>query len=189
MCAALVTTAAFAQGPHGAPAPPSQLGNDVIAAAWKVQGGALSGLVVTDRRHHVPIAVTDPFSMTLKDGSTIGTGGFRLHGSLREAALPADADAARLVERIPGKAVKGTFLGPKGNLRVDWKLVQRDGSDYLREIVTITALNEDAPIAKVSLFGANAPDAVVDGSVDGSPVLSHDDWLGFEHPMSKADAW
>ena len=189
MCAALVTTAAFAQGPHGAPAPPTQLGNDVVAAAWKVQGGALSGLVVTDRRHHGSIAVTDPFSMTLKDGSTIGTGGFRLHGSLREAALPADADAARLVERIPGKAVKGTFLGPKGNLRVDWKLVQRDGSDYLREIVTITALNEDAPIAKVSLFGANAPDAVVDGSVDGSPVLSHDDWLGFEHPMSKADAW
>jgi hypothetical protein len=189
MCAALVTTAAFAQGPHGAPAPPTQLGNDVVAAAWKVQGGALSGLVVTDRRHHAPIAVTDPFSMTFKDGSTIGTGGFRLHGSLREAALPVDANAARLVERIPGKAVEGTFLGPRGNIRVDWKLMQRDGSDYLREIVTITALNGNASITKVSLFGANAPDAIVDGSVDGSPVVSRDDWLGFEHPMSKADAW
>jgi hypothetical protein len=39
------------------------------------------------------------------------------------------------------------------------------------------------------LLGANAADATVDGSVDGSPVVSHDDWLGFEHPMSKADAW
>ena len=182
----LVTTAVFAQEPNGTP---TYFGNGVVTAAWQVQGGALSDLVVTDKPHHVPIAVTDPFSLTFKDGSTLGTSDFRLQGALREVALPVDAKASRLADRIPGKAVEGTFLGPKGNIRVDWKLVQRDGSDYLREIVTITALNADEPITRVSLFGANAPDVIVDGSVDGSPVVSHDDWLGFEHPMSKADAW
>ena len=172
-----------------AEAVPSQFGNDVVAATWHVQGGALSGLLVNDARNHATIAVTDPFSLTFKDGSTLATGDFHLQGALREVALPVDAKASRLAERIPGKAVEGTFLGPKGHVRIDWKLVQRNGSDYLREIVTITALNEDAPITKVSLFGANAPDAIVDGSVDGSPVVSHDDWLAFEHPVSKADAW
>jgi hypothetical protein len=188
-CAVLVATAAPAQPSRDAAAPQARFGNDVVAATWKVRGGVLSDLVVIDQRHHVPIKITDPFSLTLKDGSTIGTGDFRLQGSLREVALPVDAKASRAVERIPGKAMTGTFLGPKGALRIEWKLVQRDASDYLRETVTITALDEDAPITKVSLFGAEAPDAIVEGPVDGSPVVSHDDWLGFEHPMSKADAW
>ena len=187
--AMLATTTAFAQASNDTQARQARFGNEVVAATWKVQGGVLSDLVVTDERNRTTIDVTNPFSLTLKDGSTIGTGDFHLEGALREIALPVKLKASRLAERIPGKAVEGTFIGPKGHVRVDWKLVQRDGSDYLREIVTITALHEGAPITKVSLFGANAPDAIVDGSVDGSPVVSHNDWLGFEHPMSKADAW
>ena len=185
----LAATAGFARPSNDAQAGQTRLGNTTVAATWKVQGGMLFGLVVTDERNKATIEVTDPFSVTLKDGSTIGAADFRLQGGLHEVALPVNASASRLAERIPGKAVEGTFLGPQRNLRLDWKLVQRDGSDYLREIVTLTALDEDAPITKVSLFGANARDAIVQGSVDGSPVVSHDDWLGFEHPMSKADAW
>ncbi|HKV65610.1 MAG TPA: enterotoxin, partial [Rhodanobacteraceae bacterium] len=186
---AVFVASASAGQPNGAQAGRTHFESAVIAAAWTNKGGTLADLVVTDERHHVPLAVTDPFSLTLKGGRTLSTGDFRLQGRLREVALPVDAKAARLAERIPGKAVEGKFLSPNGRIAIDWKLVQRDGSDYLREIVTITALNADAPITKVSLFGANAPDAMVDGSVDGSPVVSHDDWLGFEHPMSKADAW
>ena len=188
---ALITGVAMAADATAAQEHASEgtFGNGTVAASWKLEGGVLSDLVVADARNHATIEVTDPFSLTFKDGSTIGTGDFHLQGALHEAALPVDAKAARLAERIPGKAVEGTFLDHKGNVHIDWKLVQRDGSDYLREIVTITALNEDAAISKVSLLGANAPDAIVDGSVDGSPVVSHDDWLGFEHPMAKADAW
>jgi len=185
----LAATAGFARTSNGAQAGQTRLGNAAVAATWNVRAGVFSGLVVTDERNNATIEVTDPFSVTLKDGSIIGTGEFRLQGGLREAALPVNAKASRVAERIPGNAVEGAFLGPQANLRLDWKLVQREGSDYLREIVTITALNEDAPITKVSLFGAAAPDAIVEGSVDGSPVVSHNDWLGFEHPMSKADAW
>jgi len=180
---------ASAGDPVAAQAGLERFGNDVVAATWKNERGVLANLVVADRRHHRQIAIIDPFSLTFKDDRTLATSDFRLQGSLRASAMPVDVGASQLTERIPGKAVEGVFLGPKGDLRVDWKLVQRDGSDYLREIVTITALNADAPITKVSLFGANAPDAIVVGSVDGSPVVSHDDWLGFEHPMSKADAW
>ena len=187
--AAFSASAGFAHASMNAQAGKAEFGNAVVAATWKVQGGVLSDLVVTDERNKATIQVTDPFSVTLKDGSTIGTTVFRLQDGLREVALPVDPHASRLAERVPGKAVEGTFLGPKGNLRFHWKLVQREGSNYLREIVTITAVNGDAPISRVSLFGADAADAIVDGSVDGSPVVSHDDWLGFEHPMSKAVAW
>ncbi len=185
------TTATAARGDAGTAgrAGTRVFGNNVIDASWKLDDGVLSGLVVTDERHHAPISVTDPFSLTLKDGSTLVASDFHLQGALREVELPVDAGAARRVERIPGKAIEGRFLGPERHVRIDWKLVQRKGSDYLREVVTIMALDQDAPITRVSLFGANAPGAFVDGTVDGSPVVSHDDWLGFEHPMSKADAW
>jgi hypothetical protein len=196
---ALASGAVSAAAPVSTPAPGAstqsvrdghgRFGNAVISADWRIDGGALANLVVSDLRHRATIPVTDPFSLTMQDGSTLATGDFRLQGTLHEVALPVDPNTARLAERIPGKAVEGRFLDRDGHVRIDWKLVQRGGSDYLREIVTITALDRDAPIAKVSLFGADAADAIVVGSVDGSPVVSHDDWLGFEHPMSKADAW
>ncbi|MGH8216635.1 MAG: enterotoxin [Rhodanobacteraceae bacterium] len=167
----------------------ARFGTEAISASWTVADGVLSDLVVADGLHHRRIIVTDPFSLSFKDGRTLAAGDFHLQGRLQEVALPVDPKAARLVERSPGKAIEGRFLGPQGHLAIDWKLVQRDDSDYLREIVTIGALDQDAPITKVSLFGANAADAMVEGSVDGSPVVSHDDWFGFEHPMSKADAW
>jgi hypothetical protein len=189
ICAVAVTSVVANAAATAKQASTSTFGKAAIAASWHLNDGALADMVVTDRWHHASIPITDPFSLTFKDGRTLAGSAFRLQGGLRETALPADADAPRLADRIPGKAVEGTFLGPEGNIRIGWKLVQRDGSDYLREIVTITALNEDAPITRVSLFGANAADAMVDGSVDGSPVVSHEDWLGFEHPMSKAHAW
>lgn len=167
----------------------STFGTSALAASWQLADGALSGLVVTDHRHQASIQITDPFSLTFKDGSTLASDDFRLHGELRETLLDADSKASRLVERYAGKAVEARFMGPRGHVRIHWTLVQRQGSDYLREVVTITALDRDAAITKVVLFGANAPDAFLNGTVDGSPVVSRDDWLGFEHPMSKADAW
>jgi hypothetical protein len=187
--AGIAAPTAIAGEPVGTQGGPANFGNGVIAAGWKLDAGVLSDLVITDERHHVAIRITDPFSFAYKNGSTLAAGDFRLRGGLHQVSLPVDANASRLAARIPGKAVEGRFLGPRGHIRVDWKLVQREGSDYLREIVTITALDKDASITRVSLFGADAPDAFVDGDVDGSPVVSHDDWLGFEHPMAKADAW
>ncbi len=180
---------ASATPPDGRAVAVNAFGQGVVRATWQLDGGVLSDLVVTDELHHVPIPLTDPFSLTFKDGSTLGVDGLRLQGTLREIALRAAPDASRLAARLPGNAVEGLFEDPRHRVRVDWRLVQRQGSEYLREIVTITALDRDAAISKVSLFGADAPDAFVDGDVDGSPVVSHDDWLGFEHPMSKADAW
>ena len=46
-------------------------------------------------------------------------------------ALPVDAKAAQLAARIPGNAVEASFGDASGRFRVDWKLVQRDGSPYL----------------------------------------------------------
>ncbi|MGH8145231.1 MAG: enterotoxin [Rhodanobacteraceae bacterium] len=167
----------------------ARFGNSTVSASWTTANGALSDLIVTDQLHHRQIPVTDPFSLSFKDGGGLAAADFHERSRPQLVTLPVDAKAARLAQRIPGKAIEASFEDKDGRFRVDWKLVQRNGSAYLREVVKITALKQDEPITKVNLFGLTAPDASVDGTTKGSPVVSHDDWFGFEQPMSQADAW
>ncbi|HEX7338524.1 MAG TPA: enterotoxin [Rhodanobacteraceae bacterium] len=187
LCATcLVAGTAFAAT---TPAPTGTFGNASVAASWTVVDKKLSNLVVTDKINDARIDVTTPFKITLKDGTAFGPADMLLLSTPHAVALKAQPSAARLAARLPGKAVEASFGSADGDVKVDWRLVQREGSHYLREIVTITAAKGNLPITKVNLFGLKAPNVMVDGSVDGSPVVSNNDWFGFEHPMSHADAW
>ncbi|MGA7436775.1 MAG: enterotoxin [Luteibacter sp.] len=164
----------------------ADFGTGNMTLAWKVADGRLTDVVVTDHinQRELPIAV--PFQLTLADGSVLGPNEFRLDGKLRDVTLKADRKASRGSERVPGKALQARFTDKDQRFRVGVEWVQRDGSDYLREVVTISALKADEPVRRVDLLQAKIPDAEVVGSVDGSPVVSGHDWLGFENPLSKS---
>jgi hypothetical protein len=101
-----------------------------------------------------------------------------------EHALAADPKAPNLAERSAGKMVSASFGDADGRFRIDWQLVRRDGSAYLREIVTITALKQDEPLTSVSLLPSIIDHAEVDGTVKGSPVVAGQMYMGFENPLS-----
>jgi hypothetical protein len=162
-------------------------GNDSVSADWKIAGDHLAALVVHDRLNRRDFAVAAPFVLVLGDGTKLGIDDMRLLAPPALSKLAADPRAARMAERLPGTAVAATFGGTGGRFRVDWRLVQREGTHYLREIVTVTALRDDEAIRRVELLGAVAPGASVDGSVDGSPVVAGNDWFGFEHPLSHSE--
>ncbi|MDN5864731.1 MAG: enterotoxin [Gammaproteobacteria bacterium] len=166
-----------------------RFGNSTIAAGWKIVGGRLDDFVVTDRINQGKIPVTALFKLVLKDGTTFTANDMRLLEAPHGVTLEADPNASRLAERLPGRAVEAGFAGKAGRFRVDWRLVQRKGSHYLREIVTITALENDEPLKRVELFDLEADGAIVKGAVKGSPVVARNDWFGFEHPMSHGRAW
>jgi hypothetical protein len=106
---------------------------------------------------------------------------------LSEHKLAVDPKASGLVARLPGQGVSARFEDADGRVRVDWHLLQRDGSAYLREEVTITALKQDEKIASVALFSAQAPGAYVDGDVKGSPVVAGQMYMGLENPLSDSE--
>nr|WP_181302520.1 enterotoxin [Rhodanobacter sp. PCA2] len=164
-------------------------GNAAIEARWKLDGKHLVDMTVTDRVHKRTLAVSAPFALVMADGSTIQASDMTLQSPPRVVALPVDAQASRFAARLPGKAVEASFGDADGRFRVDWKLVQRDGSPYLREEVGITALKQDEKIAKVSLLQskANAPEVM--GTVNGSPIVDGDVYLGFENPLSESTAY
>lgn len=127
-------------------------GNAAIEASWSIDQQHLIDMVVTDRVHHRTLKVTAPFALVLADGSTIRAADMRLLSPPREQALLVDANSSRLAARLQGKSVQASFGDVADRFRVDWKLVQRDGSHYLREEVSISALKQNEKIAKVSLL-------------------------------------
>jgi hypothetical protein len=104
-----------------------------------------------------------------------------------ERTLPVDPKASKLADRLPGKAISATFGDVDSRFRIDWQLVQREGSPYLREVVTITALKQDEPLTSVSLLPSSIDHAEVDGVVKGSPVVAGNLYLGLENPLSDSE--
>jgi hypothetical protein len=166
-----------------------QFGNAAIAVRWQLADGKFSGMAVADRINDRTIPVTEPFVLTWRDGRKLDPSQLKLLSPPKEVALKADPKASRAAERLPGRAIAASFGDADGRLRIDWRWVQREGSDYLREIVTVTALKQDEDIARVDLLQAKAEDVEVVGSVPGSPVVAGPDYFGFEHPLSSSNAW
>ncbi|MGT2476095.1 hypothetical protein [Paraburkholderia terrae] len=129
-------------------------GNDAIALHWTIADRSLCDVSVVDRAHGRTLAVDAPFVLTFADGRTLDAASLRLVTPLREEALPADPDALRNAERVAGKRVIATLGDSEQRLRVEWSVEQREGSLYLRQYLSITALLQDEAIASVSLLRA-----------------------------------
>lgn len=185
---ALLATGTVYGGPSGAAfsgdGDDHAFGNATVAAHWQIVDGRFDGLVIEDQLNDATIPVTAPFKLELDDGSTFGVDNMRVLTAPHAVKLDADPEASRLAARLPGKAVDASFGDEYGRFRVDWRLVQRKGSHYLRQIVTITALKQDEKLARVDLLNAKVDGAHVVGSVDGSPMVAGHDYLGFESPLS-----
>ena len=80
------------------------LQNDQVAAAWRAQGKRLSPLSVQDKQTGQQIPLRgELFRLVLTNGSFLDASDFRLRGSVRTEALPANPGASRFAERLPGR--------------------------------------------------------------------------------------
>ena len=166
----------------------SSLSNGTLSAAWKIADGHLSDFVVTNASGGGALKIAAPFALVLADGKTIKPADTTLVGAAGKRALTADVKASRLVEHFAGQSATASFADADGRFRIDWQLMQRDGSAYLRELVTITALKQDEAIAEVQLLKADeVPGATVYGDVKGSPVVFGRYYFGFENPLSESE--
>jgi hypothetical protein len=167
----------------------SSLGNEALSATWKIADGHLQDFIVTDASIDGPLKISAPFALVLADGKTIKPADMTLVGEAGKRALTANPKASRLVEHFGGQSATASFRDAEGRFRVDWQLLQRDGSAYLRELVTITALKQDEAIAEVELLKADeVAGATVYGDVKGSPIIFGRYYFGFENPLSDSEA-
>ncbi|MGA8940781.1 MAG: enterotoxin [Acidobacteriaceae bacterium] len=157
-----------------------------LSASLNVSGGHLASLRVHDAISRRTLDLHEAFILVLKDKT-----------ELRSTAMRATALSSALVTADPHRALRGMqqnapapasscwhFTSPATSATFDWCLILRPGSDYARELLRINASTQDLPIAEVRLLDFSDPDAHVDGTVKGSPVIDANMYFGFEHPLS-----
>ncbi len=163
-------------------------GNRAIVASWSIADGKIADLTVTDRLHQQTIALSGPFSILLGDRGIVDAGSLRLVGTPSFHELEESRGASRESDRLKGKEFEAVFADEEGDLRVDYEIVLRDGSHYLRQIVTMIASKRDLPITDVRLIDVHKSGIEVAGMVAGSPLVAGNFFFGFEHPLSTSRA-
>jgi hypothetical protein len=174
-----VATASSTSDPHA-----FTLGNRTLEAKWDISSGRLTNLTVTDRLHHKTIAVPSAFSLLFADGNILRAQDLHFVGTPAIHDLKATPGASRYSDQLGGREFEGTLEDAAGDLRIDYGLVLRDGSAYLRQILTISAPQRDLPIKDVRLIDLRLPGVQVAGTVAGSPLVAGNLFFGVEHPLS-----
>jgi len=161
------------------------LANDLLRATWRLTGGELRGGSLLDVASHRSLPLpSEVVTLVLQDGTTL-TGSDLRAGTPVFERLPGDYRAARLAARLPGHQVTVELTDPAGRVAVTWRAVLRTDSRYLRQEVTLRAAGSDLPVREIRLGELGLPGARVSGSVAGSPVVTDEWFLGFEHPLAQ----
>ena len=158
------------------------LANSLLQASYSVVNGTLrfNGCKAMDL---MPSA--DLFRIGLADRTEFSSQDMKL-ASVTTENYAADPKAAKGSERFRGKGVKAVFT--RGDLRVEWRAVLRDGSHYLRTEMSISSgkdvrMDHIVPmIYAVDVRKARSAPRVV-GNTRGAALLSSKLFAGLETPM------
>jgi hypothetical protein len=165
------------------------LANAAVAGRWKIDDDRFQAVSFEDRQNGRTIPLPPgAFSLVLEGGRVIHASDMKITAAPLVETLTEDPKASRLVERLPGRRITVSLQSAEPALRVTWSAVLRDGSNYLRQVVTLQSAGADVPIRDVLLIDFNLPDSQVVGTVKGSPIVSGNIFLGFEHPLSMSRA-
>ena len=167
------------------------LGNDRIEASWSLRDGHLGALTIHNKAGLADaaggtIALPVPFSIELTQIGVLHAGDFQVDGDARVEHLTPNAAAARASERLSGIAVHYALSDPKGRFKADWALTMRQGSAYVRQVLTLTAGTAPLPLSGVGMVDARVPGIAVAGTVKGSPLTAGNFFMGFESPLSQS---
>jgi hypothetical protein len=165
------------------------LSNHVLEAEWSVASGKLSGSKfvnhVTEEGFSLP---RDPFTIIFKDGTWLPASEMKLVGAPRTEILAANPHSSHAADHFEGQAGLLRLQDSKQTVAVDWRVMLRDDSNYVREEITISALRDDQAIAEVRLFNDSLAGARRAGIVKGSPVTVGNVFLGIENPLAECEA-
>ncbi len=125
----------------------------------------------------------------LKETLTSITARNLMAGEITVSAIAADPKGRRLVDRVAGQRITVPFVVTSDGQKVTWWLELREGSPYARVGLDIAPQQFAMPVRKVTLLDIAAPEARVEGTVKGAPVVAAGNRLfaGVEHPMSVSE--
>lgn len=163
------------------------LENGVLSARVLVKQDRLIVSAIKNGKHGDELHPGEAFVLKFQNGRTVAASDLSLATHPHLEILATKSNASRRAETIPGKRLCADLAFPSPETaKVHWCLEMRDGTNYLRQLVTIEAGENPLPIAEVKLFSFDDPGgkAHVVGSVAGSPIVDGNFFLGFEYPLA-----
>jgi hypothetical protein len=130
----------------------------------------------------------EAFVLVLQNGREIHSSTMRLMGMPAISLLPQENGASRAAAHERGRQICADLLDEPTAVRAHWCMVSRGESPYLRQEITICAAIQPLALTDVQLFHFQDATAYVVGKVAGSPVVSGNFYLDFEHPLSYSTA-
>ena len=161
------------------------LGNEFIRESWTTTDGIFRPVRFTDVLNNAPLPITaNAFTLGFADKSVLRSDEMRVLTPPRVEELVAVPRSSRAVERFAGRRITVTLRDPAGRIEATWRGVLRDGSSYLRQEVTLRATGTDVPLREIGLLDFHSPNAMVAGTVRGTPVIIGNAYFAFEHPLA-----
>ena len=164
------------------------IANAQVTAEWQAQDGRPGRLVVHGEQSS--IEMDSPFAIFIQNRGVLTAADLAPEGAPSVERLKPAPGASRYADRLPGVAVHYLLADPRGEFHVDWALILREGSSYLRQSLTMTAGGNPVNISGVRLIDVSEPGIAVVGTVHGSPLVvrkgNADFFLGFEQPLSES---
>jgi len=166
------------------------LENAVLSCRWSISEGRFQPESVTDKlsTDTLDLRKMECFQLILDGGRIVKASDLRIVGKPDITNLEPRPQACRLAEHFAGKQIALTLTSPDENLKVEWRGILRDGSNYIRQEIAFTAKNDAIKIKEIVLWELTAARGQVMGTVDGSPVAVGNVFFACEHPLSKSQS-
>jgi len=162
------------------------LENRAIEVDWKADAKGLSWTRVRNTLTDSTVSPLSPaFKIDRKPGSGTEIVEWEMIGDPRTGKVPPNPKSPRRADQAPASSVEVELRANDG-LRCIWRAELRDGSHYVRQSVELQSSERDVQIDRVVLFDAEIPHAKVSGECPGSPIVTTDQFWGFEHPMAQS---
>jgi hypothetical protein len=165
-----------------------KIGNGQLRAELSIVNNSIAGLTIQERRGSSKLTVAEPFAIIMKNGVIYSAANLKLASDARLRTLEPRPAASRIADQTHGKVLELDLTSDDGQLHLTWSLIALDGTDYLRQSLTIHATEHDLQIEQVKLIDLDLPEAKVVGSVAGSPIVAGNWFFGIEDPLSVSKA-
>jgi hypothetical protein len=102
-------------------------------------------------------------------------------------AFTSSGNTPRASDHIRGKEIDADFKDSgDGEMRVHWRLILLDGSNYVREECTFSPKSRPYSVSRFSMVQGSLPDAKVAGTAKGSPISNGSYFCATEHPRAES---
>lgn len=162
--------------------------NNVLKAQWLIKNKKIQAQSFQNKETGQKIGWNDTpwFSIELHNGKVLTSNDFRILSEPKKEIINGNTSSVRQSGKENGEEISADLYCSKIHLKIHWKVILKDHSNYLRQEFTLIPEN---PLALDKITLLEMPQSAgmkPDGVVAGTPWVNTDKgiFMGFEYPLS-----